>query len=372
MAIADALSDLLPALLDGAFEDPLWSTFLDRLRQATQADYAALTFRPPGQPMKEVVHLHSGTAWPAWINRLYQKQYREQRQDIDPIPYYELEEGRTYALEEVLKQDDPVHENYYQNFLAPAGMNAMRLLRVVESSGVNGWITITRRSSDFSPDVTPLINAIVPYLRSALRNFVALERERFNASVANDAISRLAFCWLTLGPSAEVLDTDNQGAALLATSGILSRNAAGRLTARPRELDREITQAVRALSADSRSRPRAIILSRDPWLDMLLVPTHKRSISAKPDPAVIAYVHGDNWSTADRCDQLAELFVLLPSEARLALALSRGMTIAEAANELGLTLETARNYSKKIYSKLGARGQSDLVRFVMRSVLAIA
>jgi DNA-binding CsgD family transcriptional regulator len=75
---------------------------------------------------------------------------------------------------------------------------------------------------------------------------------------------------------------------------------------------------------------------------------------------------------ADRCEQLAQLFDLLPSESRLALALSRGMSIAEAAAELGLTVETARTYSKSIYAKMGARGQSDLVRFVHRSVLAIS
>jgi DNA-binding CsgD family transcriptional regulator len=87
---------------------------------------------------------------------------------------------------------------------------------------------------------------------------------------------------------------------------------------------------------------------------------------------VIAYVHGDRQPSNDRCEQLAQLFGLTFSEARLALALSRGMTIAEAAAEYGLTVETARNYSKKIYSKTGARGQPDLIRFVMRSVLAIA
>jgi DNA-binding CsgD family transcriptional regulator len=366
------LNDLLPALLDGAFEDPLWASFLEKLRVATRADYASLTFRPPAQPLKEVVHLYAGTPWPAQVNKLYRQLFQEQPYDIDPLPYYEMAEGRTYSLDELLTPGEPIHDRYYTNFLVPSGMTAMRILRVVESSGVNAWITITRREQDFSADAAGLTNALVPYLRSALRGFVALERERFNASLANDAIGRLAFGWLTLSPAAEVLDTDSQGAQMLAHSGILSRNAAGRLAARPRELEREILQAIRAISADSRSRPRAMILSRDPWLDMLLVPTHKRSISAKPDPAVIAYVHGDNWSTADRCEQLAELFVLLPSEARLALALARGMTITEAAAELGLTVETARNYSKKIYSKLGARGQSDLVRFVMRSVLAIA
>jgi DNA-binding CsgD family transcriptional regulator len=48
------------------------------------------------------------------------------------------------------------------------------------------------------------------------------------------------------------------------------------------------------------------------------------------------------------------------------------MTLAEAATEFGLTIETARTYSKDLYEKTGARGQPDLVRIVLRSVLAVA
>ena len=115
-----------------------------------------------------------------------------------------------------------------------------------------------------------------------------------------------------------------------------------------------------------------MVLSRDPWLDMLLVPASRNSISAKSVPAVVAYVHSDSSLSADRCEQLAQLFDLLPSEARLALALGRGMSIAEAAKELNLTVGSARTYTKKIYAKMGARGHPDLVRFVQRSVLQIA
>jgi hypothetical protein len=71
----------------------------------------------------------------------------------------------------------------------------------------------------------------------------------------------------------------------------------------------------------SNARPRAMILSRDPWLDMLLVPASRNSISAKSVPAVVAYVHSDSSLSSDRCEQLAQLFDLLPSEARPALAL---------------------------------------------------
>ena len=63
---------------------------------------------------------------------------------------------------------------------------------------------------------------------------------------------------------------------------------------------------------------------------------------------------------------------LLPSEARLAWQLAQGTSIAEAASMTGLSEETARNYSKKIYAKTGARGQPELVRIILTSVLAIA
>ncbi|EJU11327.1 regulatory protein LuxR, partial [Sphingomonas sp. LH128] len=107
-------------------------------------------------------------------------------------------------------------------------------------------------------------------------------------------------------------------------------------------------------------------------LDLLLVPSGQRMGTTQAAPAIVCYLHADNWSSADRCEQLAQLFDLAPSEARLALALSRGMSISEAAPELGLTVESARTYSKRIYAKTGARGQADLVRFIHRSVLVIA
>ena len=359
---------LLTPILEGAFETPLWASFLDGLKRSTAADYASLIFRPPGLPLNAVVHLFAGDPSPPMVERLYHEDLYQR----DPLPYHQLAEGRPYPLAELLRFDDPAHLDFYRNVVVPSGMAAMRMMRVQEASGVSAWLTIARRETDFAAADSDLLGAIAPALRGALRNFVALERERFNAQVAGDAIRRLHFGWFTLDAAGRVLESDALGADILSISSILRRSANGRLCARPAELDRKLAAAIRDVVADPKSRPRAITLSRDPWLDMLLAPTHSQPISAKPSPAVIAYVHGDSSPSADRCEQLGQLFALTPSEARLALALSRGMTIAEAATEFGLTLETARNYSKKIYSKTGARGQPDLVRFVMRSVLAIA
>lgn len=370
MLTGDDPVELIEPLIGGMVEDPLWSTFLARLRHRTASDYASLVFRPLpfGTPQNRVIHLYSGQPSPPIVSQLY----RDSLYKSDPMPYHELDDGRVYALPELLRFGDPEHESYRNQLLIPSGMNMMRMMRVVEAGGVSAWLTVSRRKDDFGRDDDALIAALAPFLRAALRSFIALERARTSASVATEAINRMNFGWLTLDADGRILDMDAHAANMVASSGLLARGRGGRLTAAIPEVGRQIACAIGELAGNPQSRPRAIVLSREPWLDMLLVPGGIRTGTAQAAPAVVAYVHADKWSSADRCDQLGQMFDLIPSEARLALALSRGMSIAEAAEELGLTVESARTYSKRIYAKTGARGHADLVRFIHRSVLTIA
>jgi DNA-binding CsgD family transcriptional regulator len=283
-----------------------------------------------------------------------------------------LDEARPYTLAELQAAQTVSLETDYRQFVRSYGLNAVLQMRVRESSGVDGWLTILKSGSDFTERDKATMKACAPILRGALQAYVAMERERFAASLTAEAVRRLQFGWVVLDGYGTVLECDSQGELMLTGSGIIGRHPNGRLTAWSGEIDKEIYQALAQVKGRPGERPRAIALCRDPWLDMLLVPTRGRSAVTKGDPAAIAFVHGDNWHAADRHEQLAELFNLSPHEARMALALSRGMTLAEAATEFGLTVGTARTYSKNIYAKTGARGLPDLVRIVMRSVLAIA
>lgn len=360
-------SELLLALLDGAFETPPWQRFLDALRQRSRADYASLIFRPPGLAPNTVLHLYSGERSPPKVQRLYRDSFYQR----DPMPYHDMLEGRVYDAAELLPPG-PAGEAYVREVMVPSGMNTLRMMRVVEAGGVSAWLTITRRRGDFSPAAGALLQALAPYLRGVLRNYLALEHARTSALLAGEATQRLDFGWIALDIDARVLETDPQGKIILQRSQALRIGVDGRLLAASARQSREIAAAVKALARQEQKRPRAMVLGRDPWLDMLLVPADRSAHSAKSVPAVIAYVHGDSLLSADRCEQLAQMFGLLPSESRLALALGRGLSIAEAASHLGLTQESARTYSKKIYAKMGARGQPDLVRFIHRSVLRIA
>lgn len=361
-------SELLLALLDGAFDAPPWRRFLDDLRECAGADYASLIFRPPGLSPNTVWHLYSGACSPPKVQRLYRDGFYLQ----DPLPYHDMLEGRVYDFAELLPPGNPAGEAYVREVMAPSGMNAMRMMRVVEPGGASGWLTITRRKGTFTRAANSLLSELAPYLRSVLRSFLALEHERTNAVLAEEAIRRLDFGWIALDITARVLETDPQVEGILERSQALRIGSDGRLLTSSARQSREIAATIKALAQQEQGRSRAIVLSRDPWLEVILVPADRTAHSAKSVPAVIAYVHGDSVLSADRCEQLAQMFGLLPSESRLALALARGMNIVEAAGHLGLTQQTARTYSKKIYAKMGARGQADLVRFIHRSVLRIA
>ena len=104
---------------------------------------------------------------------------------------------------------------------------------------------------------------------------------------------------------------------------------------------------------------------------MLLLPLGQRTMLDGRIPVAVGYLHGDERSNLTRREQLCELFGLTSSEAGLALALCNGRSIAEAAEDQGLTIETARSYSKRLYSKTGVKGQTDLVRLILRSVIAL-
>jgi DNA-binding CsgD family transcriptional regulator len=362
------LTTLTTALLDGPFETPMWSSFLEGLRLAVGADYATLICQAPSGNLNDALYLLAGnaTADDAIAN------FRRFGYPDNPIRRNLAEEGRLYTLADIRDRELDLNPEFFSELSGAIGVTAARQIRIQEASGIDAWLSVVRRGPDFTRAECRLIADLAPILRGAIRNYVAREKDRFAAEMGSDAARRLQFGWIALDAASQVLDADPFGEQVLATSDVLSRDTRGGLAINPGERQGEVEQAVAQLAAEPQSRPRAIQLRGDPWFDILLVPARHRRLAAAGTVAVIAYVHGDNWASNDRHSQLAELFSLKPSEAKLALALCRGKSIAEAAVEIGLTVESARTYSKAIFAKTGAKGQPDLVRIIMGSILALA
>ncbi|MFZ9395840.1 MAG: helix-turn-helix transcriptional regulator [Erythrobacter sp.] len=347
---------LVQALHSGMFETPLWADFLARLKARSGMRAVCLVLRAPDSGA--LFPLGAGEDWTGLVQQLFASP-----NGPGQLPYMSMRDGRAYALEELL---EPAAA------LRIPGIAAGRLVRVGEQGGTEAWLGCFGDRGIGTPATGALLTALVPHLRIALRSFASLERERFRSAMSGQAIARLSLGWMTLDARCRILETTDTVEELFQWGELLRRGRYERLVPASPAIDRQLTALVKGYADGTESRSRAFTLSQDPWFDMLVAPLHDLPVTGGPRAATaIVYVSGDRKSQADRYEQLAELFGLLPSEARLAWMMGQSTSIAEAAERLGLTIETARNYSKKIYAKTGARGHAELVRIVMTSVLAL-
>ena len=68
---------------------------------------------------------------------------------------------------------------------------------------------------------------------------------------------------------------------------------------------------------------------------------------------------------------MRKLFDFTPAETQLALQLADGLALEEAADELGISKNTARAHLRAVFSKTGVTRQATLVRMLLSSVGAL-
>ena len=304
-------TELLVPLHEGVFEQPMWQTFLERLRNVTGAHIAVMFFQPPDRD--RTVELATA-AVPAVVGLDDFFVETDERGSVQqPI----WREGRVYSLEELIETGGERKRRFYESKLAPHGLNFMRAMRLREESGLDAWLVLLGKRK-LGAEVGNLLAALASHLRVALRVLATLERERVRSTMNAEAISRMRFGWISIDAKCGIVDTDEKADRFLQRSGALRRGHYDRLTASSPEVDRQLTVLAREFAKDPHARPRALNLSRDPWIDILVSPLRVDALSAGPNAVAMVYFRGDESSIADRCEQLEDVFDLTPSEARLA------------------------------------------------------
>ena len=97
-----------------------------------------------------------------------------------------------------------------------------------------------------------------------------------------------------------------------------------------------------------------------------MVPLHVRTEALSERGPIAAIFVTDPEIPLDSNEQhLRELYALTAGEARLASWLLQGKSVEEAAAAMGITVNTARAYLKRIYNKTGVRRQPELVRLLL-------
>lgn len=361
-------TELLPPLHEGMHEEPRWTTFLNRLRRTTRADYAGLIFRQGDAPIHESTELFSGHNVSAADRQLRSGDLYA----LNPIRYNELRPGRVYSAEEMIDPDDRRHERFRRDNLERIGVHHGRFMRVVEPSGISAWVALSKAAADFSASDTAVLSALAPHLAVALRNFAALEQARFRAAAAEAALQRAGIGWAAMGRDGRVIDVSETFGRQLKDAGGRRAALGARLATGAPDSDRLLVAAARAFAADDRAPAQLVRIMGERDLDMLVAPAREQPLTAPLMPALLAFTRQPAAAHPHRARLIAQQFGLSAKEAELALALGEGRSIEEAARDLGLTVETGRHYSKRLFAKTGTRGQADLVRLILSAVGSLA
>lgn len=340
--------ELLTVLHEGMHEQPPWGVFLGRLLRRVGADGVRLVVAR-GDAAIEI------TAGPHPLQVTMRA--RALGEADDPLPYGALRPQRVYAFAEFPNPPDI----------------AGRMMRVGGADELDGWLVIVSEDEDFSPSDGALLSALAPHLRIAFRNYAAVERERLQRQVGDWALGRLGRGWLALSATGRVVAADELAEKLLGEGGHLRRSAEKRLLAASPASHQRLTEAIEAVAAQPAAAPRAVRIAEDPPLELLIAPFDP-GLAGGPviGAAVAAHIQAPPPEAGDPAAALGALFGLSPALARFAWALGRAGGISEAAEQLGLTIETARFYSKALYAKLGVKGQAELARRILTSAAALA
>jgi DNA-binding CsgD family transcriptional regulator len=102
-------------------------------------------------------------------------------------------------------------------------------------------------------------------------------------------------------------------------------------------------------------------------LSVVVVPLHIKTepLGERGPFAAIFLTDPDTQLDSSNQQHLRELYALTAGEARLASWLLQGKSVEEPAAAMGITVNTARAYLKRIYNKTGVRRQPELVRLLL-------
>ncbi|MDR3435235.1 response regulator [Telmatospirillum sp.] len=186
------------------------------------------------------------------------------------------------------------------------------------------------------------------------------------ASLGLAALNRLPTGIVVVNGSASVLFMNSLGAEYLAGSGGLSMSQNGICRSnRPQEtteLHRLIKEAV---EGGEDNAAHALSITRedaDRPLSVVVAPLPAETGSGR---VAVLLISGLERQPLPSLDTVAKLFDLTEAEARLALLLSEGQRIEDAAERLGITVNSARTYLKRIFSKTDVTRQAELVRLIL-------
>jgi DNA-binding CsgD family transcriptional regulator len=368
--LSDRMHDLLLALSRGPVAQPPWEEFLRMLGDALGADHVTLVLRAPRVGDAGVV-INSVVLSP---DKLGTDNYFA----LDP--FVNLPRGEVFTVDEFLVPEEYYASEYYKRYVKDTGIVHLMGADLGDDHGNNARLRFGRVAGrdNFSLEDRKLCKVLLPHIQQTIRLHARIVRVESERSLFAGAVDRMAVAAFILDQSARIRH-NNAAAQKLLDERKWLRQDKGQL----RLLSAPDNKAFRAclddvMQAHLRGEPSFIKALRltDPGAGqgcgILLRPL---PLVAAPDgsrnPSVAIFVSDPSQPRQTPSAVLMELFGFTRAEARLALQLANGRTLAQACEALHISRNTAKSQLSAVFSKTGVARQSQLLQLILRSVASM-
>ncbi|MFC3106556.1 helix-turn-helix transcriptional regulator [Undibacterium arcticum] len=369
----ETFSELVGAIYDGLLETIPWQKILGRMRSELGANYVTLILRSP-RPGDQGLMVTVGDVTSEGLISYHSHYYA-----MDP--FIGLPSEKVVTTSEIMSESRWVASPFYQEFLAPVDVHHLMGADIRTDDGVECRLRVCRslNAPDFSERDKAFCTLLLPHFKRAVHLHGQLDLIESERRLYAGAMDRLMVGTVILDENGRVLQTNAMADTILrASDGMRIANNMPHAThaADNRELQRLIKNAlVRHGNQKVAAVVDAISVTRNSGLRNLGVVVHSVPLSEWSEgtsrPAAVIYIRDPEHKAQAPHDIVRQLFSFTPAETNLAMQLANGLSLEEAAEELGIRRNTARAHLRAIFSKTDVTRQTELVRIILNSVATL-
>ncbi|MDB5971967.1 MAG: helix-turn-helix transcriptional regulator [Hydrocarboniphaga sp.] len=369
----DQLDRLIGSIYDGPMESPPWQTAMQLLRERLKAGHVTLMLRPPSTDSAGIM-LNTGSTTVQNV-QAYETHF------FSMDPFIRLPEGEVVTAEELIGKQW-LQSAVYLDFLKPLNIRHVLGADINTRDGIECRLRVTRlhESTPFSAEDKALCRLLLPHLKRSIQLHARLDFLECERAMFAGAVNRMQLGTISIDQNGNIIESNQEARRILGEKdGIwLSGNT---LCVESAQESRQLQQMIRhcvtdAGAADGPGVVEALSVSRPSGrakLGILVraIPMGPFSES-KQRPAAALFIRDPEASAVQPSQELVRrLFGLTRMEASLALLLTEGLTLDEAAEKMNVRRNTARTHLRSIFCKTGVTRQTMLVRLLLNSVLSL-
>jgi DNA-binding CsgD family transcriptional regulator/PAS domain-containing protein len=365
-------SEIMARIYQGPLEDMPWAGALECIRRHLHSSYVTLILRPASRDRRGLM-MNASESGLSPDEIAYNSYYYA----LDP--FVGLPGDRVVTVDEVFGETGWVSSELYKQFLQPAGVRYVLGADLRTESGIECRFRVSRTPAekDFSARDKAFCMLLLPHLKRAIEVHARLDTVAVERSMYANTVDRMQVGTVTLDVNGTIIDKNRAAEEILAQGNGLCI-ARGTIEATDahenRNLNRMVRHAVMGHLGTAGPVVEAMPITRShdkPRLGVLIrtIPLSDLSDDCKHRPAVALFLRDPERKPQGAQETLRKLFDFTPAETSLAILLANGMTLDEAADESGISKNTARTHLRAIFSKTGVTRQATLVGILLSSIV---